>query len=123
MPKPFFRTSLAAALAAALSLSLAGPALAQPAAQALERAASAVARGDYALAEKELATIKGGKERSKALAEKARIEILTGRYTDAIATAKTLAGLGKEARFEAIALKGKALASQGKLADAITALK
>lgn len=125
MPIHLGRSSLAAALAASLSIvSLTGTARAQgTAADALDRAASAVARGDYALAEKELASVKSGKERVEALRRAARLELLQGRYADAIATAKTLAGLGKEARNEAAAIKGEALASQGKTAEALAALK
>jgi Flp pilus assembly protein TadD len=120
MRQDAFRLPLAALLTASLT-ALAAPASADN--EALDRARSAMGRGDYALAEKELGSIKSGKERAEAVLELARLQLLTGRFADAINTAKTAAGLGKEARAEAGAIKGKALASQGKIAEAIAALK
>ncbi len=102
---------------------LAAPALADPSAEARERAASAIGRGDYALAEKELASVKGGAEHAEAVLDLAGLELKTGRYADAIATAKAAARLGPAARDEAAAIRGKALAAQGKTAEAIAALK
>jgi cellulose synthase operon protein C len=116
------RAPLAALLAAALP-ALATEAAASPGSDAIASAGSAVSRGDYALAEKELASVKGGPERADALLAAARIQLLEGRYADAIATAKTAAGLGKDARNEAAAVRGQALADQGRTAEAIAALK
>lgn len=113
------RTALAAILAASLH-ALAAPALADD--EAFTRSAAAVTRGDYALAEKELSAVKGA-ERAKALLETARLMLLTGRYAAAADTARKAAGLGRDARDEAAAIRGEALASQGKLTDAFAALR
>lgn len=105
---------------------LSSPAIAggdTPGAQAIARASSAVGRGDYALAEKELASVKGGPERAEAALALARIQLLTGRYADAIATSRSAARLGDEAQEEAAAIQGEALAAQGKTAEAIAVLK
>ncbi len=91
--------------------------------EALGRASAAVGRGDYALAEKELSTIKAGKVRVEAVLGLARLQLLTGRYDLAMATARSAAGLGKDARNEAAAIRGEALAAQGKITEAIAALK
>jgi tetratricopeptide (TPR) repeat protein len=114
------RSALAALLAASFT-ALAAPAFADD--EAIGRAAAAVSRGDYALAEKELASVKGGADRAKAQIQLARVQLLTGRFADAIATAKAAAGLGKDARNEAAAIRGEALAAQGKVNEAIAALK
>jgi tetratricopeptide (TPR) repeat protein len=113
--------ALRSALLAASLLLLAAPAHAED--EALQRARAAVSRGDYALAEKELSAVKAAADRAAAQLETARLQVLTGRYTDAIATAKKAAGLGTEARNEAAAIRGEALAAQGKVADAIAACK
>jgi tetratricopeptide (TPR) repeat protein len=120
------RTCLAALLAASFAVLASNPAAlaaGEPGEEALGRASAAVGRGDYALAEKELSSIKSGKERVDALLGVARLQLLTGRYDAAMATARTAAGLGKDARNEAAAIKGEALAAQGKIAEAIAALK
>ncbi len=122
MRKIASRTSLVALLAVEL-IALGSPRVARAAEEALGRASAAVGRGDYALAEKELASIKGGKERAQAVLGVARLQLLTGRFDAAIATAKSAAGLGKEARNEAAAIRGEALAAQGKNAEAMAALK
>jgi cellulose synthase operon protein C len=113
---------LAALLATSLT-ALAAPALAEPGEEAMGRASAAVGRGDYALAEKELASVKGGAAHAQAALGVARIQLLTGRYPEAIATARAAAGLGKEARDEAAAIRGQALAAQGKNDEAMAALK
>jgi Flp pilus assembly protein TadD len=112
------RPALAALLAASLSALTASADD-----EAFVRAGAAVARGDYALAEKELGSVTAGAERAKALLGQARLQLLTGRYAEAIATARTAAGLGKEPRNEAAAIRGEALATQGKTAEAIAVLK
>jgi cellulose synthase operon protein C len=113
---------LVASLAAA-SFTFAAPSPARADNEAIGRATAAVGRGDYALAEKELASVKSGPDRAEAVLQAARIQALTGRYAEAIATAKTAAGLGKDARDEAAAIRGHALAALGKTAEAIAALK
>ena len=114
------RSALAALLAASIT-ALAAPALAEHEAEG--RAKAAIARGDYALAEKELASIKGGPDRAHGQLGVARLQLLTGRYKEAIATARAAAGLGRGARGEAAAIRGAALAAMGKTAEAIAALK
>ena len=112
-----------AALAAAALITLsAAPAFAQKPNPALERATAAVARGDYATARKELATIKGA-DRGKARIEQARLEMLTGQYPEAVATAKSAAGIDTPTRLDAAAIRAEALAAQGKLPEAIDAAK
>ena len=119
------RSPLAALLAtSSLALTtLSRPALADPSAEARQRAQAAIGRGDYALAEKELGSVKGGAERAEAVLDLGRLQLKTGRYAEAIATAKTAAGLGKAARNEAAAIRGRALADQGKTGEAIAALR
>ncbi len=118
----------AVVLLAAASLTLTAPALADaPEAEALGRGAAAVARGDYALAEKEYASVRAGaKERAEAQLAVARIQLLTGRFAEVEKTATSAASGGsggKEARAEAAAIRGAALAAQGKTAEAIAVLK
>jgi len=120
MTSSSFRRLLAAALAAA-SLSIAPLALgADP--TALDRAQSAFARGDYANAEKEADSVKGA-DRAKALLLKAQVEMKTGKYAEAEKTAKSAAALGKEHKIAAAPIRAKALASQGKISEAIAAAK
>lgn len=120
--------SLAAPLALASLVAL-GPVLVGPDAHAqtpkerLERAQNAALRGDYATAEKELLEIKGGPERAQALLEKAKLELLLGRYGDAAKTAKSAQSLGKEGKVRGAALQAEALAAQGKVQEAVDALK
>ena len=121
------RSPLAVLLAAA-SLTLAAPAIADsPEDDALGRGAAAIARGDYPLAEKEYASVRSGaKERVEAQLALARIQLLTGRFAEVEKTAKGLVSGrsgGKAAKAEAAALRGEALAAQGKTAEAIVVLR
>ncbi|HVY47372.1 MAG TPA: hypothetical protein VHB21_15895, partial [Minicystis sp.] len=75
------RTPLVAAALAAASLLAAGARAEEP---AMGRAQAAIARGDYTLAEKELASVKAGPDRAAALLAEARVELTTGRYDAAI---------------------------------------
>lgn len=117
------RSFFAPALALA-SCTLGAPALADsPEVEALGRGAAAIARGDYALAEKEYAKVKASaKERSEAQLAVARIQLLTGRFAEVEKTAKAVSAK-KEASAEAAALRGEALAEQGKTTEAIALLK
>ena len=120
LSRPF--RSLFAASLAAVTLSIAqGASAADP--TPLDRATSAFARGEYATAEKEADSVKSGADRLKAILLKARIELKTGRYADAEKTAKSAYGLGKEAKIAAAPLRAEALSLQGKMADAIAAVK
>ncbi len=124
MRKHPFRSALAAALLTTAVLAHAPPARADsPATEALQRAEAAVSRGDYALAEKELADAGKGAERAALMLRRAKIQLLTGRFAEADKTAKAAAGLGKEAKVEAWAIRGEVLAAQGKNAEAIALLK
>lgn len=115
-----FRRLLAAALAAAsLSIAVTGSA-ADP--TPLDKAQAAFARGNLDVALKEIESVKGA-DRVKGLLLKAKIELKTGKLAEAEKTAKTAAGLGKEAKVAAAPLRAQALAAQGKTADAITVLK
>lgn len=118
------KRTLTAFVTAAL-LSAAGfPAAAQPAASpSLSRATVAVARGDYAAAETELAAIKTGPDLSAARLALARLHLLRGRYPEAAAAAKQAAAQGKDAKVEAAPLQAEALVRQGKLPDAIALLR
>ena len=122
---PLRSALLVASLASLTSLtalaSFPAPALADN--EARSRASAAVARGDYALAERELGEVTAGPDRAGALIELARLQLLTGRFAEAMATATTAASLGKEPKNEAAAIRGEALAAQGKTAEAIAALK
>jgi tetratricopeptide (TPR) repeat protein len=117
------RSVFAALLAAAL-FAPAGTSFADEAAsKALNHAALLVQKGDYAGAEKELDAIKSGPDRGQALLRKARLQMLTGRYDAAAATAKSAMGLGKEVKLLAVAMQGEALAAQGKVKEAIDVLR
>src|SRR5690349_19765774 len=111
---------LAAALALAAGLATT-PAVADD--PAIGRAEAAVSRGDYALAEKELTSVRSGPDRAKAELAAARLMLLSGRYEAAIAAAKSAAGLGRGARADAAALRAEALAAQGKIQEAIAACR
>ena len=114
------RTAIASLLAASVSLTTF---TAHAEHEAIGRASAAIARGDYALAEKELGSIKSGPDRAAAQIKLARLHLLAGRYAEAITIARGAAGLGKEARVEAAAIRGEALAAQGKNAEAMAACK
>src|SRR5581483_581268 len=97
--------------------------MAQTPAADLQSAQAAIARGDYSLAATKLEGIKSGAEREQAALLAARVAITTGRYEDAVKLAKSAAGLGKKARVEAAAMRAEALASIGKVQEAIKACK
>jgi tetratricopeptide (TPR) repeat protein len=119
MSRPFRRLLAAPVAAVSLSLlSLAHAADPTP----LDRAQSAFARGDYATAEKEADSAKGA-DHAKALLLKVKIQLKTGRYADAEKTAKTLGALGKENKILAAPYRAEALASVGKMAEALAVVK
>lgn len=135
MRQPTLRRTLAAACLATLTLA-AAPALAQqPDApptggsglalpKSLSRARALLDRGEYADAEKELANaLKGGNDRGQALVLKAEAELRTGRYDEAVKTAQKAAGLGREAKIAAAAVRAEALAAMGKVSEAIDAAR
>ncbi len=90
---------------------------------AIERAALLEQKGDYAAAEKELDAATTGSERGDALLAKARLQLLTGRYSDAAATASKAAAAGPKTKLRAAPIRAEALAAQGKLQEAIEAVK
>lgn len=80
----------------------------------------ALAKGDYATAEKTLKAISGS-ARPDALAELARIEALQGKFTEAEAACAQLAAAGRAA--EAAAIRADILFHTGKREDAIKLLE
>lgn len=90
---------------------------------AVARAELLEKKGDYTAAEKELDAVTSGPEQADALLAKARLQLLTGRYADAAKTATRALSLGKKAKLEAAAIVAEALAAQGKVNEAIEALK
>ncbi len=90
---------------------------------AVGRATLLEQKGDYAAAEKELDTVTSGPEQADALLAKARLQVLTGRYADAVKTASKASSLGKKSKIEAAPIIAEALASQGKVKEAIEAVK
>jgi len=90
----------------------------------LKRARALLDRGEYAEAEKDLASAqKGGPDRALAWVLKAEAELRTGRYDEAAKTAQKAAGLGREAKIAAAPIRAEALANQGKLSEAIDAAR
>jgi tetratricopeptide (TPR) repeat protein len=87
-----------------------------PATGPLGPAKDALAKGDYAEAEKFLKTV-SGKDRSDALAELGRIQMLQGKYAEADATAKQLGGAN------GAVIQANILFHTGKRDDAIRVLE
>jgi predicted Zn-dependent protease len=121
------RAGVLALLGSALALSSAGPAVAQPAGPALAAskgpladALRAVDVADYDAAEKALQAI-SGTDRPAALLGLARIRFEQGRFADADKLAQQAAA-GADSRLAATALRGRVLAAQGKVDDAIKLL-
>jgi cellulose synthase operon protein C len=90
---------------------------------ALDRAALLEQKGDYAAAEKELDGVTSGPEQVNALLAKARLQLLTGRYADAVKTASKARSQGKKGKIEAAPIIAESLAAQGKVNEAIEAVK
>lgn len=88
----------------------------------LARAEAALARGDFAAAEKEITSAPAG-ERAAALLLRARLELVTGRYAEAAKSAKSAAALGGETKIAAAPIRAQALSRQGKTAEAIAVLR
>jgi tetratricopeptide (TPR) repeat protein len=103
-------------------LSLAGPSgWAQD--DALGRARTALAVSNYALAEKELATIPEGGRNLEARVIETRLLLWTGRYADAVKAAERGARLGAEAKRQLAPWRAEALARQGKVDDAVRVVR
>ena len=84
----------------------------------------ALARSDYATAEKELTAASKGGERQKALLGLARLNLAVGKYKEAADTADLAIRAGKtRERLDATAVKAQALADQGKVAEAVAAVE
>ncbi len=90
---------------------------------AVGRAALLEQKGDYAAAEKELDGVTSGPDQADALLAKARLQMLTGRYAEAAKTASRALSLGKKPKLEAAPIVAEALAAQGKVKEAIEAVK
>lgn len=82
---------------------------------------AAIARGSYLAASQALETLSVGADQARGQLLQARVQLATGRYTDAEALARTVAGSSSttvELRRAATTLQGEALMAQGKLDDA-----
>jgi cellulose synthase operon protein C len=90
---------------------------------AVGRAALLEQKGDYAAAEKELDVVTSGPEQADALLAKARLQLLTGRYVEAAKTASRASSLGDKVKLQAVPIVAEALAAQGKVKEAIDAVK
>lgn len=77
----------------------------------------------YADAEADFRAAAVGKQRGEALVMLGKVLLITGRYTDAVETAKQAARTGKGAKAEAAWIEGAALRREGKLAEAEAALR
>lgn len=78
---------------------------------------------EYALAEAGFRAAANGPERAAALLGLAEVQLTTGRYAEAVATADQTAATGKDERFEAAYFAGEGLRRQGKLAEAEARLR
>jgi tetratricopeptide (TPR) repeat protein len=103
----------------ALSGAMASPASAQD--QGLGRARTALALGKYDVAKKELDAIKGSSLEKAYL--RTRLQLWTGRYSEAAKTAARGARLGADARVKLAPWHAEALARQGKYAAAIKVVR
>ncbi len=97
-----------------------GPSQYVPATGPLAAGKDALAKGDYAEAEKALKAISGA-ARGDALAELARVQALQGKYTEADATSAQLVSAGRAA--DAAAIRANILFHTGKREDAIKLLE
>lgn len=82
----------------------------------------AIDASDYATAETELGkAAKNPKEKGQALAGLARVALETGKYAEAVKLADEASREGTPAKIAAAPIKARALARQGKLAEAVAA--
>jgi len=122
MRKP--HTLLALLLASTFTFASARPAFADDEGKkALTHAAILAQKGDYAGAMKELEGVKAGPEKAQAVIERAKLEMVIGKYEQAAKTAKDAASLGKDAKIDAAPVEAEALARLGKLKEAIDVLR
>lgn len=89
-----------------------------PPAKRLAEAEEAFDKSEYADAEAGFRAAAVGKQRGPALTGLARVMLITGRYGEAIKTARNAAKSGKEVARQAHVVAAKALRRQGKLAEA-----
>lgn len=89
----------------------------------LTDAAAAVARADYATAERLAATIATGPDAPAARLVQAEVELRTGRYARAAETGAAAAALGATSQLAAAPLRAEALTALGKRAEAIAVLR
>jgi tetratricopeptide (TPR) repeat protein len=115
------RTRLGSILVVAL-LAAATRARAADSPSKLEQGLAALEASDYEAAEKSLKSVPAGKDRGAALLGIARVELATGRYAEATKTAAS-AENERAVRADAVSVRGEALARQGKLSEAVTALE
>lgn len=124
MRTPSLRSTLAAALVAAATVTVAPrPLSAQTASSpAVASAQAALDRGEFASAENLIGALKGA-DAAKGKLLQAQLELRTGRYEKAAETARAAAGAGKDAKIAAAPLRAEALAALGKMDEAVAVVK
>ncbi len=123
--RPWARTVVQAAVQVAIigALLLVLPRAAWAQDDALTRAKTALALSNYKQAEKELKDALKGKSKPAALILKARLELWTGRYADAVKTAKQAGKSSSAKKGEVAPWLAEALVRQGKTDEAVKALQ
>ncbi len=119
-----FGLALLASCPAALAQPAPAPAPAPlPAASPLASGLAALEHGRYTDAERDLTAAAKGASAADAWLGLARVYLVTGRYPEAVKAADNAARGTGQARLDAAAVKARALAAQGKTAEAIAAAK
>jgi tetratricopeptide (TPR) repeat protein len=106
-----------------LALVWGAPALGRAAPSGLERARAAMAESDYPAAQRELAALGAGAGGAEGLRLRARLELWTGRYADAVETGRKAAAHDGASKVAVAPWLAEALARQGKLDEAIKLLR
>lgn len=83
----------------------------------------ALEKSDWAAAERELTAASKGADRGAALLGLARMHLTLGKYKEAVESADLAMRTKGKARLDAAAIKARALASQGRVAEGIAALE
>ena len=117
------RSAVALCVTALASAFFLAPRAASAEPSALDRARAAIARGDFSLAESELVAAATGSTKAEALLEQARLRLATGRYAEAVTIAHAAWGSNAALRRDAAPVEAEALARQGKVDEAIDALR
>jgi cellulose synthase operon protein C len=132
------RKEVISTLLVLVSVTACAPAVAQPVAPGQPAGARAAAEkpddrlqsgidafeaSRYAEAERHFRAAAAGKRRGEALVGLAHTQLLTGRYDDAVASARKAGAAGKATKREAAWIEAEALRRQGKLAEAEAAVR